>query len=184
MATNKLRFLAVFVCTILMACQSQPASQGPGGKESTDALTFMTCTTAVCTCNANVCRIPVDVSTCAATGIPNIVTTMLKVQTIPGNPDPRIVWVIMPLASPYVFHRGTGVVLKNPNADPTGQFYQKYVADAGDKPVPSQPTGKRYHWRNQNVLTEINSYDYEVNVYTDDAQQTRCHKDPTIHNQG
>lgn len=174
------RFLAFAAFAVLAGCQTDPR---PKGMESLDVAALVECSDAECYCNARVCRIPVDVRSCTSTGgMPTVRSMRINVQ---GNFEPRLVWVITPASSNWVFYRGSGVVLKNPASDPTGQFYQKYVADDADNPVPGLVTGKRFHWRNQNILTEVNTYEYEINVYrADNPNAPRCHLDPTIQNRG
>jgi hypothetical protein len=84
-------------------------------------------------------------------------------------------WVLLDKGCSFV--ASTGVLLKDPNGDPSGQFDQKYVADDSEQQLQLGQHGARYHWRDKYLA--MGSTQYELN-FTCNGRY--FHIDPSIKN--
>jgi hypothetical protein len=104
-----------------------------------------------------------------------------------GNPSADIDEIVVSRANSHLwwvlldkgcsFAASNGILLKDPNADPRGQFDDKYVADDNEQQLGIGQRGARYHWRDKYLVDGRTQY--EVNFT---CNGRLYHIDPTVRN--
>ena len=96
-------------------------------------------------------------------------------EIVVSRANAHIWWVLLPKGCDFA--ASSGILLKDPNSDPNGQFDQKYVADDNEQPLDPGQRGSRYHWRDKYLNDGRTKY--EINFL---CNGTPYHVDPTVRN--